>query len=71
MIAAEQQINGHQYQLTYDFRTASVVPGCTCGWIGRPWRPEQGSRARIEQAAAVWHVHAETAAPITREKAAS
>lgn len=70
MIAAEQRINGHEYALIYLHRTGEVQPTCACrAWVGRPWRPELGGRARIEQAAAVWHVHAETAAPISRQEA--
>jgi hypothetical protein len=73
VIATDQRINGHQYQIAWVHGHATVGPRCSdpCPWTGTPWRPEQGSPARIYEAAREWHENTATAAPITREEIAS
>lgn len=73
MIAADQRVNGHQYQLVR-LDSTDAMPKCAwpCDWVGTPWpftSPDHWDL--IHRAAAEWHKHAATAAPITREQAAS
>jgi hypothetical protein len=72
VIATDQRINGHQYTLRY-YAAGRVVPACICGdWTGTPWQPTAADHwDLIHQAAAEWHKHTATAAPITREETAS